>query len=385
MTAGPVVALTVEQLWQPVPGGSGRYVVELTRALLDRGDVAPVGLVARHPGPPPAAWAPDERLPLASSLLPRRALYEAWRRTRRPRTWRRVAGTDLVHATTWAVPPAGPPLVVTVHDVAFRHDPGHFTPHGVAYFERGLDIVRREATAVIAVSRTTADDVVAAGVAAARVHVVPNGVSVPRVPAGDVVAFRARHGLERPYVLWVGTVEPRKNVGTLLAAFARLVAPGTDAGLDLVLVGPTGWGAAPAEVEARLRDLPAERVHRLGALDTADLHRAYAGAHAFAFPSVREGFGLPVLEAMAHGVPVVTSAGTAMAEVAGDGALLVEPHDDAALAGALRQAVGDAHDDLVVRGRAVAAEYSWRRSAQGTRDVYSWALARGPRQLSGTT
>lgn len=368
----PVAALTVEQLWQPVPGGSGRYVLELSRALLDRADVHPVGLAARHGGPPPAAWVPDDRLPVVESRLPRTALYEAWRRTRRPRTWRAIRDLDVVHATTWAVPPAGPPLVVTVHDLAFRRDPGHFTPHGVAYFERALSLVQREAAAVVAVSRTTADDAIAAGVDASRVHVVPHGVAVPPATADDVAKFRAAHGLTRPYVLWTGTVEPRKNLGTLLRAFAALAAS-PDAGLDLVLVGPAGWGDADAELSARVAELPPGRVHRLGAVDTTTLHRAYAGARAFAFPSLWEGFGLPVLEAMAHGVPVVTSSGTSMAEVAGDAALLVDPRDEAALAAALRRAAGDEHDDLAAASLAVAARHSWDRTAADTLGVYAWA------------
>lgn len=368
------MALVVEQLWQPVPGGSGTYVRELTRALLERPDVAPVGVTARHRGPAEPSWAPAAGLPLVTSALPRPALYEAWTRARRPRTWRRAGAgaVDLVHATTWAVPPRGPGLVVTVHDLAFERSPEHFTPRGVAFFRRALDVVRAEADAVIAVSATTRDDCVAAGIDPSLVHVVHHGVSVPPVSQAAVAEVRARVG-GRPYVLWAGTLEPRKNVAGLVRAFARLV---DDHDLDLVLVGPSGWGEEHEATRRAVEALPAGRVHVLGRLTTEALHAAYRGARAVCFPSFWEGFGMPVLEAMAHGVPVVTSAGTSMAEVGGPGgAVLVDPRDDAAIAAGIEHAVGPEHDALAARAAAHAATFTWRRCAEETVAVYRGALA----------
>jgi glycosyltransferase involved in cell wall biosynthesis len=154
-------------------------------------------------------------------------------------------------------------------------------------------------------------------------------------------------------------LEPRKNVATLLAAFDLL---SQDIDIDLVLVGPRGWG------EHQVPD--SNSVRLLGFLPTADLHAAYAGARAFCYPSLREGFGLPVLEAMAHGVPVVTSADTAMAEFATGAGILVDPLDAAALAQALGRALGAEHDALGAAAAERAADYTWARSAQLTIAAY---------------
>nr|WP_297424209.1 glycosyltransferase family 1 protein [uncultured Actinotalea sp.] len=357
------VALTVEQCWQPVPGGSGTYVVELGRELGLLPDVRVRGLAARHDGPPPADWTLD--FPVDHAPLPRTALYEAWNRLRLPRAEHVLGDVDLVHAATWAVPPTRRPLVVTVHDLAFLDDPSHFTRRGNAFFRSSLARVVREAAAVIAPSRATADACLAVGLDARRTHVVPHGARVPAVTTDDVARFSARYGLDRPYVLWCGTLEPRKNLPTLLAAYERSGLH--DDGTDLVLVGPQGWGdGAPASWGAGVR--------HLGPLSRPDLHAAYAGARAFAFPSVREGFGLPVLEAMTHAVPVVTGAGTACAEVAGDAALLVPVLDVDAWATALRAATGAAHDELTAASRERSRAFSWATAARQTLDVYRSVL-----------
>jgi glycosyltransferase involved in cell wall biosynthesis len=356
--------VTVEQVWQRVPGGSGTYVTELTRALHARDDIDVTGLSARHTGPPPADWALD--VPVRAVPVPRRALYDAWQVLRAPRAEWTVPRTDVVHATTWAVPPTSRPLVVTVHDLAFLHDETHFTARGNRFFRRALSTVRHRADAVLVPSQATADECAAAGIDAARLHVVPHGTHVLRPDAAAVAEWRRRVGVTNPYVLWCGTVEPRKNLATLLRAFARL----EDPQLDLVLVGPPGWGDVPAHPAG----LDASRVHVLGHLSRADLGAAYEGAAAFCFPSLREGFGLPVLEAMAHGVPVVTSAGTACAEVAGDAGLLVEPTDVDGLASALAQAVAD-DGRRAAASLARAEQFSWAEAARRTAAVYASVAA----------
>ena len=356
--------LTVEQLWQPVPGGSGTYIVELAAALAAaRTDV--VGLAAAHRAGPPADLRLD--VPVRRAPLPRRALYDAWNTVRLPRAEHLVRGADVVHATTWAVPPTRRPLVVTVHDVAFRRDPGHFTPRGVRFFERSLERTVAEADVVVVPSEATARDCVDAGIDRERLAVVPHGVRVRATTPAEVAAFRSVHGLQRPYVLWTGTREPRKNLAGLLAAFA-LVAE-SEPELDLVLVGPAGWGE-----DATVPDAVRPRVHAVGRLSWADLQAAYAGARAFCFPSLWEGFGMPVLEAMAHGVPVVTSAATSMAEVTGDAGLLAPATDAAALAEALGRAVGPEHDRLAAAGRALAARATWAAAAEATLAAYHRAI-----------
>ena len=360
MPSGPLRAtVTVEQLWQRVPGGSGTYVARITQALQSRDDVEVTGISARHAAPPPPDWPLD--VPVRAVPLPRRALYDAWQLARAPRAEWVVPGSQVVHATTWAVPPTRLPLVVTVHDLAFLHDASHFTLRGNRYFRRSLDDVRRHADAVVVPSRATADECVAAGIDVARVHVVPHGVDAVRPDPAAVSAWRARLGLARPYVLWCGTVEPRKNLATLLQAFAAM--RGVPA--DLVLVGPPGWGDVPVHPQG----LDPRRVHALGHVSREDLATAYAGAAAFCFPSLREGFGLPVLEAMAHGVPVVTSAGTACAEVAGDAGLLVEPTDVDGMARALEAAVED-DGTMAAASRARAAAFTWSEAAARTAEVY---------------
>lgn len=359
------VAMTVEQVWQPAPGGSGTYVSELARALAERSDVRLLGLAARRSGP--------ESLPLPPSMtvhhspLPRPALYELWSRNRRrrPASDRAVVrsrrGPDVLHATTWAIPPRTAPLVVTIHDVAFLRDPSHFTARGNAFFRRALRIAQDEADVVVVPSDVTASDCVAHGIERSRIRVVPHGVRAPAVAEHDALAFRLAHGLDRPYVMWCGTLEPRKNLGTLLDAYRAVADEVPD--LDLVLVGPRGWGGSAGEVEERVGLLPAGRTHLLGRLGLADLHRAYAGARAFCFPSLWEGFGMPVLEAMAHGIPVVTSAGTSMAEISPAGAILVDAHSPDDVAEALIAASGPRHDELSAAATANAARFSWDRSA----------------------
>ncbi|MCL1899507.1 MAG: glycosyltransferase family 4 protein [Promicromonosporaceae bacterium] len=371
-------ALTVEQLFQPVPGGSGTYIRELAAALAARGDIDLSGLAARHPhlrAAPPAGLPAS--MTVRTSALPRQGLYQGWARLRWPAL--APADTEVLHATTWAIPPPRVtgrrgrlPLVVTVHDLAFVRAPEHFTPAGVAFFERSLAIARREADLVIVPSDATRDDCLAAGFDPARLHVIPHGVSAREVTAADGAAFRARFGLGRPYLMWCGAIEPRKNLGVLLEAYGQVM---DELDADLVLIGPDGWGTAGSDLSARRAALPADRVRVLGSLPWADLQTAYAEARAFVFPSIWEGFGMPVLEAQAHGVPVVTSAGTSMAEVLGDGGLLVNALDPAAVAAGIREACGPRHSALAKAARANAAGYTWQASAAAHVSAYQSAIS----------
>lgn len=361
------VALTVEQLWQRVPGGSGSYIRELVAELAAREDVVVRGLAARHEGD---AGLP---VPVDTSPLPRQALYPAWNRLRRPLAESSTGDVDVVHASTWAVPGHRAPLVATVHDLAFLDDPSHFTRRGNAFFRRALEIVAAEAARVVVPSTATAAACAAHGIDPGRVVVVPHGVRVDRGAAQRVRGWRDRTGVARPYVLWCGTLEPRKNVERLVAAFAGVAAADPD--LDLVLVGPDGWGATAERVRESLRAVGSGRVHLLGRLTDADLQVAYAGARAFAFPSLREGFGMPVLEAMAHGVPVVTSAGTPMAELVREGGLVVDPTDVDALAAAVLAAAGPAHGRLSAGAAEAAGGRTWSAAAAAHVRVYREAVA----------
>jgi len=354
------VAVTLEQLWHEVPGGTASSALETVQALQKRHDVEVLGVAARHDTLPLPPWTPTVRM--HQLPLPRIALYESWHALRWPPVQRATGPVDVIHATTFAIPPKNAPLVVTVHDLAFLHEPNHFTRHGRRFFRRGLALARRNADVVLVPSQSTLDDCVEAGFDESRLRLVPHGVAVRAVSADEVAAFVGAYQLPERYVLWCGTLEPRKNVPTLLEAFAKLRR--TDPELGLVLVGPAGWGHAP--VRTRLM----QGVRLLGFLPNDQLHAAYAGSRAFCYPSLREGFGLPVLEAMAHGVPVVTSQGTAMAEFVGDGGLLVDPLDANRIAAALEIVLGEKHDQFAAAALKQSTRYTWDDAAALTVEAY---------------
>jgi glycosyltransferase involved in cell wall biosynthesis len=255
---------------------------------------------------------------------------------------------------------------VTVHDLAFLREPSHFTARGNRYFRRALDVVRTEAAHVIVPSDATRVDCLAHGFDEERLSVVPHAARSVPVSSAVVAQWRSQYGIERPYVLWCGTLEPRKNVVRLVEAFSRARASG-EIDADLVLVGPSGWLGTADEVRSALAALDPGSVHLLGWLSDADLQAAYAGAAAFAFPSLWEGFGMPVLEAMSHGVPVVTSAGTSMAEIVGTQGRLVDPLDVDDMAAGIVAALGTV-DRVAVRER--AASFTWAASAAAHVAIY---------------
>jgi glycosyltransferase involved in cell wall biosynthesis len=360
------VAVTLEQCWHTVPGGTAVAALEMVRALDGRGDVDLVGVAARHSSPPAAAFQPP--IPVRHLWPPRHVLYELWHARFPLAGVERVTGpVDVVHGTAVAFPRAEAPVVMTIHDLAFLDDPSLVTKHGLRFFRRGTDLAREHARLVMCSSRATMEDCVLAGFDLERLRLVPLGVrAVPRTPE-DVARARARRGLDRPYVMFNGTVEPRKNLHRLLKAFAQL--PRQD--VDLVLVGPSGWNESIDADLARLEG----RVHVLGFVERDELEALLAGAAVFCLPSLKEGFGLPVLEAMSQGAPVVTSTGTSTAEVAGDAALLVDPRDESAIAEANAEVLEDPTlaERLAAEGRARAAIYTWERTAAAAVAVYAEA------------
>lgn len=385
------VAVNAEQLLYRSPGGIGRYTAQLLTVLptLFPADEV-VAFTAAHrrsvvqrafesAGAP--ASAGDEAVVLR---LPRPALYDAWTLAGWP-PLPDMGGATLVHAPSVAVPPkGGRPLVVTVHDIAPALFPDAFPRRGRRFHERALHAVAARADLVVTVSRAAAEEIVAhSDVDRARVRIVPHGVAPPTPdPQAQRVVLERRGLSGRRYLLWVGSLEPRKGLPTLLGAVAAMrkrVASGSPLrDVLLVLAGYDGWLTGRA-LSAEDRSQVEPVLHQLGRVTEEELWALYAGATAFAFPSLHEGFGLPVLEAMSQGTPVVASDIPSVREVAGGAARLVRPGDVAGWTDALEQLLDDDHArmGLAEAGRRRSRELALDESMRRLHDVYTEALAGG--------
>jgi glycosyltransferase involved in cell wall biosynthesis len=267
-------------------------------------------------------------------------------------------------------------LVVTVHDAGFALFPTSYPRRGRRFHVQGTRRAARLARLVIAPSHAAAEEIVThTPITASRVRVVHHGVDQRRAEHAVTERLLATLGLsDVPFVLWVGTLEPRKNVGTLVRAMAELVRRDGPP-LHLVLVGPRGWvdaGLVSADDAARL----GPRLHVLGTVGSGELRSLYAAATAFAFPSLHEGFGMPVLEAMVQGTTVICADIPALREVAGEAAYLVDPVDVRAWTDALEKVAVDEvlRARLGSAGAQWAARFTWPRAAMETRAVYEEAL-----------
>ena len=348
------MAYTLEQCWHDVPGGTAVAALRVAEALASHEDIRLIGVAGRHRHLPDDPWMPT--MPIAHLPLAAPWLYQTWLRLGWPKVEHAAGHVDVTHATGLIPCPTDAPLVVTLHDVAFLHDPSHFSKHGVRVFNASLDRIRRHADLVLCSSQATLDDVSAAGIADDRLRLVPRGVDVDPAPASEVARVRRLYRLPERYRLFVGTVEPRKNLRGLLAAVAMLEDP-----LPVVIAGAQGWGDVGID--------PNCDAHFLGFVPSDDLNPLYAGAEVFCYPSEREGYGLPVLEAMAQGVPVVTSKGTATEETAGSAAVLIDPKDAGDIAGGITEAI-TRHAELSAKGVARAHRLTWALTADRTAAVY---------------
>jgi glycosyltransferase involved in cell wall biosynthesis len=307
------------------------------------------------------------RLPRRTDVLSPLHARAAWKRWDVPPIEAVTGPVDVVHGPNYVVPPARwAAQVVSVHDLTFLHYPQMSTVETLKYPALLRRAVERGAWVHVDTDAIGAEVVEVFAVPAERVVTVPLAHSC--IPEADPAQGRALAGCDR-YVLALGTVEPRKNLARLVAAWSRLADDDPD--LGLVIAGTEGWGAP--ELDGALTVARhAERIARLGWVDAHQRAALLRGAAVLAYPSVYEGFGIPPLEAMSVGTPVVGSTDGAVRETCGDAAELVDPLDVDALADALGRVTSDAAlaDDLRRRGRERVAAFSWDRTASGLVDLY---------------
>jgi glycosyltransferase involved in cell wall biosynthesis len=366
--------------------GVGRYVAGLVEALaeLPGGEPEELALVpftwrgtADLPRVAPAA----PRLRVGRRRVPARLLRATWAAVAFPPVEWLAGPVDVFHATNFVAPPARrAATVVTIHDLTYLRHPEMVTAASARYRDLVPRALRRGATVCTPTAAVGAEVADAYRLPPERLVVTPLGVGPAwRAATPPDLAWLAASGLPERYLLFVGNREPRKNLPTLLAAYRELLAgrvPGAGRGGSgsgvppLVLVGPAGWGEA-----LDLAGLPAEAVRTPGYLPEDDLARVVAGAAALVFPSWYEGFGLPALEALACGTPVVATDLPALREVLGDQAELVPPGDAAALADALARVLDDPGGEPARSARrARAAAFTWAACARATLSAYHRAL-----------
>lgn len=343
---------------------TNRYDVYTTRGL--SGDLL---------GLPPNFRVLPSRLP---TINPRVRI--PWEQFLAPLILRRT-GAQLFHGVHSVVPLASPvPTVVTVHDLAFIRFTQTFRAYNRAYLDFATRASVRRAARVLVVSEHTKREVVGMlGIAPERVVVTPNAVREHfRVPDPALLAaFRTKKGLPERFVLYVGTLEPRKNITTLLEAYAT-VARRHD--VPLIIGGGKGW--LYDAVFKRLEELQLhDKVQFVGYIEEEELPLWYAAATVFVFPSIYEGFGMPPLEAMACGTPVVTSNSSSLPEVVGAAGITVPPYDPAGFAEAIDRLLRDEdlRDELRTRGFAQTGFFSWRTTAERTLQAYRDVLSSAPR------
>lgn len=315
--------------------------------------------------------------PLANLFSGARNLW--WLQAQLPRLLGQTRAA-LVHAAAFLGPLRAPcPMVVNVFDTIYLDYPAEFDAKWHLYARFLIPPTVRRAAAIITLSRDAKRHIVQAfGVPSERVRVIPPGVGAEFRITATPAQFRetrAKFRLGERYLLFVGATEPRKNVASLVDALALVRHQFPD--LELALVGPRGGGWKAIEDSISRHGLR-NAVHELGFIASSDLASLYAGAQAFVFPSLAEGFGIPLIEAMASGTPVVVAPNAPTPEVVGDAACLALGSDSRALAEAVSRILSDPFyaADLVERGRAHAALYTWERAARETAQVYRDVLGK---------
>jgi glycosyltransferase involved in cell wall biosynthesis len=365
--------------------------MELARALAARTDVDLVLFSRRTDTTRWRTVVPDGELePRAPEARPLRL---AWEQVRLPGllTGRAVA---VHHGPHYTMPERSPvPAVVTVHDLSFFEQAGWHQWSKVLLFRRAIKVAARRAAAVVCPSRVTAEQLARWCPVEAEVFVAPHGVDTrrfrpdepePGFDAARLTLLDPRLAGRRPYLLFVGTLEPRKDLPSLVGAFARIAGAHPEA--LLVLAGGSGWGAAAVDRAIEVSGL-SSRIVRTGYVPDEVVPTLLRSAAAAVYPALYEGFGLPALEALACGAPLVTTAGTAMEEVAGPASVLVEPGDVAALADVLDRELATGRESTPAgeerrrRGFDIVSRHTWEASA--SRHMEAYRFAAGPRPAPG--
>ncbi|MBI3241210.1 MAG: glycosyltransferase family 4 protein [Chloroflexi bacterium] len=347
-------------------GGIGRYVRELLKALAQRDSENQYRLFFASPNPVPHPLPP---LPSNFSIrhLPFHDIWLArlWHRAQLPAPVDLITGPiDIYHAPDFTLPPTRVSSLLTIHDLSFARDPESAAPGLRAYLNTVVPRSVRRASHIIAVSQTTKNDLIELyNTPANKITVVYEGVDSIFKPTPSP-AIRAKYGLgDKPFIFSVSTLQPRKNFQRLIQAFARLPAD-----FNLVIAGGKGWLYDDIFAEA---EKPAARGRVIfpGFVPDADLPALYTEAALFAYPSLYEGFGLPLLEAMACGTPTVTSNVSCLPEVAGGAAVLVDPYSVESIATGLKEAA-TTPEPWVRKGLKRAAGFRWDEAASQLLALY---------------
>ena len=310
-----------------------------------------------------------------SRILPGAILQRLWRVVGFPPFDLLSGPADVFHFTNFLRPPLRRGRsVVTIFDMSFERFPQFAEAKNLRNLRRGIRRTAAKADAIITISDFSAREIAELlPESRGKLFPIPLGISPDFAPASEeaVADLRAKAGLERPYILAVGTVEPRKNLKFLVDVFEQMGGDSVLEGLDLVIAGMPGWRCEDIlqrfETSSR-----ADRIHYMRYVPDGSLAALYTGAAVLAVPSHYEGFGFPPLEAMACGTPVVSSAGGSLPEVLGDAAVIVPDFDPAAWKAALGRAAndGDLRAGRIEKGFARAATYRWLRTAEETWKVY---------------
>jgi len=367
------IAIFADQLFYRQPGGIATYLRHLVPGLAE--SLPGERIILLHHGPegarPFAGLGNVEtfRLPGRRDVTGLR-----WHTYGRPYLEHILGPLDLTHAPSLVYPPSRAPLVATVHDLGVVKYPSTFPVHWRLFHRQGLRLILERARVILVDSESTRQDLRSLnGRRDPRVRVVPLGVEdPPQIAEESVHGVLAKHGLKPGYLLFVGTIEPRKNLSRLVQAYASLSWEDKMKTGELVLVGPRGW-LGRWELS---RVLSQDGVRWLGYLPREELEAVFRGAGIFVYPSLYEGFGLPVLEAMARGIPVITSRTSALRDIGEGAALTVDPEDVMEIRKALRRLAsdGELRHRLAEWGRERAAQYPWKRTVELTLRGYMDAM-----------